>query len=135
MSRLLSGKDKIRFFIAVMVLFAGICCFLPISDTLTYYSHFQTDCVQTVRSDLYEPIKVTRTEDLNRVDRGLLEQGEPLSGVPNVVILMPVAVLYILLCLLLFQTFCSIVRSMGIPLFFCDRILRYQHKKDGKKSI
>ena len=135
MSRLLSGKDKISFFIAAMVLFAGICCFLPISDTLTYYSHFQTDCAQTVRSDLYEPIKVTRTEDLNRVDRGLLEQGEPLSGVPNVVILMPVAVLYILLCLLPFQTFCNIVQSMGIPLFLCDRILRYQHKKDGKKSI
>ena len=135
MSRLLSGKDKISFFIAAMVLFAGICCFLPISDTLTYYSHFQTDCVQTVRSDLYEPIKVTRTEELTRLDRGLLEQGGPFSGISNAVMLIPVAVLYILLCLLPFQTFCSIVQSMGIPLLFCDRILRYQHKKDGKKSI
>ena len=85
--------------------------------------------------DLYEPIKVTRTEELTRVDRGLLEQGEPFSGISNVVMLMPVAVLYILLCLLPFQTFCNIVQSMGIPLFLCDRILRYQHKKDGKKSI
>ena len=135
MSRLLSGKDKISFFIAVMVLFAGICCFLPISDTLTYYSYFQTDYVQMVRSDLYEPIKVTRTEELTRVDRGLLEKGEPFSGISNVVMLMPVAVLYILLCLLPFQTFCNIVQSMGIPLLLCDRILRYQHKKDGKKSI
>ena len=135
MSRLLRGKDKISFFIVVMVLFAGICCFLPISDTLTYYSHFQTDCAQTVRSDLYEPIKVTRTEELTRLDRGLLEQGGPFSGISNAVMLIPVAVLYILLCLLPFQTFCNIVQSMGIPLFLCDRILRYQHKKDGKKSI
>ena len=135
MKKVLCGKDKISIFIAAMVLFAGICCFLPISSTLNFYSHFHTDSVQTVRSDLYEPIKVTRTEELARADGGLLEQGGQPCGTQSTVRVMPVTVLFILLCFLLFQTFCSIVQSMGIPLFLCERILRYQHKKDGKKSI
>lgn len=135
MRKALRGKDKISIFIAVMVLFAGICCFLPISNTFVFYSHFHADYVQTLRNDLYEPIKVTRTEELNRLDGSLPGQEKQASGVKSSVVFMPVAVLFLLLCRLLFQTFCSIAQRMGIPHLFCYSILRYQHEKDGKKSI
>ena len=122
-------------FMILMVLFAGICSTLHMTDTITFCGHPGTAAVQNFRSAVYEPVRVSRTEELSRTEGSALIYGVPDKAAGGVLQLLPAAALFLLLCLISFHSFYSRMQYRGVSLSLCDTLLRYLHRKDGKKCI
>ncbi len=118
-----------------MVLFAGTCSALQMTDTIAFYDHFGITMVQAFRSAIYEPVHVSRTEELSRTEGSVLIYGMPERITGGVNQLLPVTILFLLLCLIPFRSFYRRVQCRGVPLSLCDTMSRYLHRKDGKKCI